>query len=147
MLDPQRGDLSTDGSSDFAHEWFATPCRLEDAVRVFHPVVGCVDTQNWVLALDCADWMRCPGGRIAAESVELGTISLVDLVGSTQIATSVGQVRWDEIRGRVFGLLREAINAPGGPVLRKTGDGLMVAFATAPATVCASSITSARRWP
>ena len=24
--------------------------RLVDAVRVFHPVVGCVDTQNWVPA-------------------------------------------------------------------------------------------------
>ena len=26
------------------------PCRLEDAVGVFHPVVGCVDTQSWVPA-------------------------------------------------------------------------------------------------
>ena len=32
---------------------------------------------------------------MAAETVELGTIYLVDLVGSTRLATSVGPVRAD----------------------------------------------------
>jgi class 3 adenylate cyclase len=56
---------------------------------------------------------------MAAETVELGTIYLVDLVGSTQMATSVGPVRWDEMREQFFGLLREAIDASGGREFKK----------------------------
>ena len=78
---------------------------------------------------------------MAVETVELGTIYLVDLVGSTQIATSVGPVRWDEMRERFFGLLREAIDACGGREFRNTGDGLMVAFATASAAVGCAVLT------
>ena len=44
-----------------------------------------------------------------AESVELATILLSDLVGSTRLATSVGPVRADELREELFGLLRDAI--------------------------------------
>jgi class 3 adenylate cyclase len=69
------------------------------------------------------------------ETVELGTIYLVDLVGSTRLATSVGPVRWDAMREQFFGLLREAIDASGGREFRNTGDGLMVAFASASAAV------------
>ncbi len=61
--------------------------RLEDSASVIHPVVGCSDTQNWVRA----DRLRGPGravvaGWMAAETVEPGTIYLVDLVGSTRLA-------------------------------------------------------------
>ena len=61
--------------------------RLEDSGSVIHPVVGCSDTQNWVRA----DRLRGPGravvaGWMAAETVEPGTIYLVDLVGSTRLA-------------------------------------------------------------
>jgi class 3 adenylate cyclase len=49
-----------------------------------------------------------------AESVELGTIWLVDLVGSTRVATAVGPVRADELRDEYFALLREAIDTSGG---------------------------------
>ena len=56
-----------------------------------------------------------------AESVELGTIYLVDLVGSTQMATSVGPVRGDELRDEYFGLLREAIEASGGTGVQEHG--------------------------
>jgi class 3 adenylate cyclase len=48
------------------------------------------------------------------ESVELATVWLVDLVGSTRLATSVGPVRADELHDEYFGLLREAIAASGG---------------------------------
>jgi class 3 adenylate cyclase len=51
---------------------------------------------------------------MAAGTVELGTIYLVDLVGSTRLAASVGLVRWDEMREQFFGLLQEAIAASGG---------------------------------
>lgn len=55
---------------------------------------------------------------MAVERVELGTIYLVDLVGSTQLATSVGPVRWDELREEFFGLLRDAIDGSGARRLR-----------------------------
>ena len=45
-----------------------------------------------------------------AESVELATILLTDLVGSTRLATSVGPARADELREEHFELLREAIS-------------------------------------
>src|SRR3954447_8473423 len=78
---------------------------------------------------------------MAAETVELGTIYLVDLVGSTQLATAVGPVRWDEMREQFFSLLREAIAASGGREFKNTGDGLMVAFASASAAVGCAVLT------
>jgi class 3 adenylate cyclase len=76
-----------------------------------------------------------------AESVELGTIWLVDLVGSTRLATLVGPVRADELRDEYFALLREAIDASGGREFKNTGDGLMVAFSSASAAVSCAVLT------
>ena len=78
---------------------------------------------------------------MAAETVELGTIYLVDLVGSTRLATSVGPVKWGQMREQFLGLLREAIDAFGGREFRNTGDGLMVAFASASAAVGCAVLT------
>src|SRR6185437_7688119 len=81
-----------------------------------------------------------PGGRVA-ESVQLGTIWLVDLVGSTRLATSVGPIRADELREEYFTLLREAIEPSGGEEFKNTGDGLMVAFSSASAAVKCAVLT------
>ena len=76
-----------------------------------------------------------------AESIELATILVTDLVGSTRLATSVGPVRADELRDEHFDVLREAIRAWGGQEFRNTGDGTMVAFRSASAAVeCAVSM-------
>jgi class 3 adenylate cyclase/tetratricopeptide (TPR) repeat protein len=72
---------------------------------------------------------------VVSESVELATILLTDLVGSTRLATSVGPVRADELREEHFGLLRDAIGAWEGKEVKNTGDGLMVAFSSASAAV------------
>ena len=48
-------------------------------------------------------------GDVVAESVELATILVTDLVGSTRLATSVGPTRADQLREEHFALLREAI--------------------------------------
>ena len=48
------------------------------------------------------------------KSVELATVLLSDLVGSTRLATSVGPARADELRDEFFALLVEAIEASGG---------------------------------
>ena len=70
-----------------------------------------------------------------AESVELATIWLVDLVGSTKLATAVGPAQADELRDEYFALLREAIERSGGREFKNTGDGLFVAFWSASAAV------------
>jgi len=70
-----------------------------------------------------------------AESVELATILLTDLVGSTRLATSVGPVRADELREEHFALLRDAVGASEGKEVKNTGDGLMFAFPSASAAV------------
>jgi class 3 adenylate cyclase len=70
-----------------------------------------------------------------SESVELATILLTDLVGSTRLATSVGPVRADELREEHFGLLRQAIASTGGQEVKNLGDGLMVAFGSASGAV------------
>ncbi len=70
-----------------------------------------------------------------SESVELATILLTDLVGSTRLATAVGAMRADELRDEHFALLREAVETSGGREVKSTGDGLMVAFGSASAAV------------
>jgi class 3 adenylate cyclase len=66
-----------------------------------------------------------------AESVDLATVLLTDLVGSTRLANSVGPVRGDQLREEHFGLLRDAIASSRGREVKNTGDGLMVAFPSA----------------
>ena len=79
--------------------------------------------------------------RPVTESIELATILVTDLVGSTRLATSVGPVRADQLRDEHFDVLREAIRAFGGHEFRSTGDGMMVAFRSASAAVeCAVSM-------
>ena len=75
------------------------------------------------------------------ETVELATIYLVDLVGSTRLATSVGPARADELRAEFFALLRDAIGASGGREFKNTGDGLFVAFSSTSAAVSCAVLT------
>ena len=80
-----------------------------------------------------------------AESDELETILLTDLVGSTRLANSVGPARADELRKEHFELLRDAIVSSGGREVKNSGDGLMVAFASASAAVeCAVAMQQRR---
>src|SRR5690348_11991918 len=69
------------------------------------------------------------------ESIELETILITDLVGSTKLANTVGPARADELRDEHFAVLREAIDVSGGREFKDTGDGLMVAFNSASAAV------------
>ncbi len=92
---------------------------------------------HYALLLGCL----CPTGAVVSESVELATILLTDLVGSTRLATSVGPVRADELREEHFGLLRQAIASTGGREVKNLGDGLMVAFGSASGAVsCAAAM-------
>jgi class 3 adenylate cyclase len=68
-------------------------------------------------------------------SVELATILLTDLVGSTKLASQIGPSRADELRDEFFGLMREAAAAKGGHEFKNSGDGMWVAFTSASAAV------------
>ncbi len=68
-------------------------------------------------------------------SVELASILISDLVGSTGLETRVGPARADELRREHFGVLRGAIEACEGREVKNTGDGLMVAFTSSSAAV------------
>ena len=92
--------------------------------------------------MGCGCGNCCTQGSVSvSESIELATILVTDLVGSTRLETSVGPARADELRDEHFAVLREAIGASGGHEFRNTGDGLMVAFNSASAAVqCAVSM-------
>ena len=68
-------------------------------------------------------------------SVELATILITDLVGSTSLASLVGPARADELRHDHFGVLREAVGKTDGREVKNTGDGLMIAFQSASSAV------------
>ena len=72
-------------------------------------------------------------------SVELASILITDLVGSTGLESRVGPARADELRREHFGVLRDAIEVCKGREVKNTGDGLMVAFASSSGAVdCAA---------
>ena len=66
-------------------------------------------------------------------------------MGSTQLESSVGPARADELRAEHFSILREAITASDGATeVKNTGDGVMVAFPSAAgATECAVAMQQA----
>src|SRR4051812_46460109 len=63
------------------------------------------------------------------------TVLFTDLVGSTALFDRRGDEAADAIRREHFDALRRAAAAHGGRVVKSTGDGLMVAFASAVAAV------------
>jgi class 3 adenylate cyclase len=85
---------------------------------------------------------RGEGGLLAGtESV---TVLFTDLVGSTELSSSLSPEVADEVRRTHFSALREAISASGGTEVKNLGDGLMVGFdATAPALSCAVAMQQA----
>ena len=84
---------------------------------------------------------------MSSGGVETVTIVITDLVGSTALESRVGPVVSEELRQEHFGLLREVIAEAGGREVKNTGDGLMVAFASAAAAVsCAVSAQQRFEW-
>ena len=77
----------------------------------------------------------------AAENV---TVLFTDVVGSTELSSSLSPEGADEVRRAHFATLREVIAATGGIEVKNLGDGLMVAFdATVPAVSCAVAMQQA----
>ena len=72
---------------------------------------------------------------MALASVELASILITDLVGSTGLESRVGPARADALRHEHFGVLRDAIAASEGREVKNTGDGIMVAFSSSSGAV------------
>ncbi|MGB7050015.1 MAG: AAA family ATPase [Acidimicrobiales bacterium] len=72
------------------------------------------------------------------------TVLFTDLVGSTELASSLTPQEGDEVRRGHFSALRQAIAEAGGTEVKSLGDGLMVVFPTASAAVsCAVAMQQA----
>jgi class 3 adenylate cyclase len=74
-------------------------------------------------------------------SVEIATILITDLVGSTALGVRVGPDRAAALRREHFALLREGLSAGGGREVKNTGDGVMAVFPSASGAVrCAVAL-------
>ena len=72
------------------------------------------------------------------------TVLFTDLVGSTELASSLTPDAADEVRRNHFSVLRKAIAAKGGTEVKNLGDGLMVVFPIASAGLaCAVAMQQA----
>ena len=63
------------------------------------------------------------------------TVLFTDLVGSTELASSLTPEAGDEVRRKHFSALRQAIATSGGTEVKNLGDGLMVVFPAASAAL------------
>jgi class 3 adenylate cyclase/tetratricopeptide (TPR) repeat protein len=75
------------------------------------------------------------------DPVETVTVLFTDLVDSTGTTMRIGPAAAEEVRLEHFGLLREAIGETGGEEVKNLGDGLMVTFGSASASLaCAAAM-------
>ena len=72
------------------------------------------------------------------------TVLFTDLVGSTELASSLTPEAGDDVRRKHFSALRQAIATSGGTEVKNLGDGLMVVFPAASAALsCAVAMQQA----
>lgn len=82
------------------------------------------------------------GDRLA--TTENITVLFTDLVGSTQLASSLTPDAGDELRRKHFSALRQAVATSGGTEVKNLGDGLMIVFPVASAALgCAVAMQQA----
>ena len=58
----------------------------------------------------------------------LATVLFTDIVGSTERATALGDVRWRELLVEHYRVIREAVAAAGGREVDMAGDGILATF-------------------
>ncbi|GIW42039.1 MAG: hydrolase [Candidatus Binatia bacterium] len=69
------------------------------------------------------------GGRVEVERDRvLATIVFLDLVGSTERAAELGDVRWAAVRDAFYDAARREVERHRGRVVKTTGDGLLAVF-------------------
>ena len=67
------------------------------------------------------------------------TILFTDLVGSTELASELGDAAADDLRREHFASLREAVAATGGTEVKTIGDALMVSYPGAADTIAGAA--------
>jgi class 3 adenylate cyclase len=78
----------------------------------------------------------------------LTTILFVDIVGSTELASAIGDAAWQILLGRYYAAVRDRLKRFGGRQIDTAGDGLFAAFdAPAEAITCALAIRDAATEP
>jgi class 3 adenylate cyclase len=88
------------------------------------------------------------GTRTHVEDAErvLATVLVVDVVGSTERASELGDRRWSTIRDRFEDVVRGALGTHGGQLVDVAGDGVLATFdGPARAIRCAGQICDAVR--
>jgi class 3 adenylate cyclase len=83
-------------------------------------------------------WRTVPGG---GRQRALVTLMLTDVVGSTALATRVGDAAWDELLAAHYEAVRVELERFGGHEVATTGDGMLATF-TGPAAAlsCGAAI-------
>ncbi len=71
--------------------------------------------------------------------IETAIIMATDLVGSTEIASRIGNLRFDELRREHDSLLGDDVEDAGGRVIKNTGDGLLAGFPSVTAALAAAT--------
>jgi class 3 adenylate cyclase len=86
------------------------------------------------------------GSRAQVEDMErvLATVLFVDIVGSTEQASVLGDRRWSAVRDRFEGTVRQVLAIHGGELVEVVGDGVLATFnGPARAIRCARQIREA----
>lgn len=83
---------------------------------------------------------------MARDSSQIGTVTVMftDMVGSTAATAERSARAGDEVRRRLFALLRGAVAECGGTEVKNLGDGLMVTFPSAHAGIVCAARTQKR---
>src|SRR5258705_126766 len=74
-------------------------------------------------------------GAASAMTTENVAVLFTDMVGSTELSSSLSAEAADEVRRGHFSILRQAVAEAGGTEVKNLGDGLMVVFGSASAAL------------
>ena len=105
----------------------------------------------WVVGEEPCDTIEFRGARgwasmTGAGERVLATMLLTDIVGSTEMATRMGDVAWKQLLARHYDRVRLEMDRFRGYEVKTTGDGLLAMFdGTARAVSCAKAVGQAAR--
>jgi len=98
---------------------------------------------NFGPVLDEVEKFVTGGQRTVESSRTLSTVMFTDIVGSTAIASRIGDERWLDLRSDHNRVVRENLSRFGGREIAMTGDGFLATFDSPQgAVLCALSVKS-----